>query len=72
MFVSSSLAVILAAYNEEEGIAPTLSELKSVLNNPYLVVVDGKSSDRTIELSKKLGAEVLIQDRKGKGVAQGS
>ncbi len=65
----SPLAVVLAAYNEEEGIAPTICELKEVLNEPHLVVVDGKSSDRTLELAKDLGAEVLIQSGKGKGNA---
>ena len=60
------LAVVLAAYNEEEGIAPTICELKEVLHEPHLVVVDGKSSDRTLELAKDLGAEVLIQRGKDK------
>lgn len=69
MFSSSSLAVVLAAYNEEEGISPTLNELKEVLNEPHLVVVDGKSSDRTLELARDLGAEVLFQKGKGKGNA---
>lgn len=63
----SPLAVVLAAYNEEEGIAPTLSELKEVLSEPYLVVVDGQSSDRTFELAQGLGADVLLQRIKGKG-----
>ena len=65
----SPLTVVLAAYNEEEGISPTLCELKAVLNEPRLVVVDGKSSDRTLELAKDMGAEVLIQNGKGKGNA---
>ena len=63
------LAVVVAAYNEEEGIAPTICELKEALNKPDLVVVDGKSSDRTLEIAKDLGAEVLIQRGKGKGNA---
>ena len=69
LFSSSSLAVVLAAYNEEEGIVPTLYELKEVLTKPFLVVVDGKSSDRTFELAKDLGAEVIIQKGVGKGNA---
>lgn len=69
MRCSPLLAIVLAAYNEEEGIAPTLCELKEVLNEPHLVVVDGKSSDRTLELAKDLGAEVLLQKGKGKGNA---
>ena len=63
------LSVIVAAYTEEEGIAPTLCELKAVLNKPNLLVVDGNSSDRTLELAKDLGAEVIIQNGKGKGNA---
>ena len=63
----SPLTVVLAAYNEEEGIAPTICELKEVLSEPHLLVVDGQSSDRTIELAKDLGAEVLLQRTKGKG-----
>ena len=65
----SSLTVIIAAINEEEGIGPTIYELKTTLNEPNLVIVDGKSSDRTIEIAKDLGAEVLIQKGKGKGSA---
>ena len=65
----SPLAVVLAAYNEEEGIAPTISELKEVLNKPCLIVVDGKSSDRTLERAKDLGADILIQEGTGKGNA---
>jgi len=61
--------VIVAAYNEEEGITPTLCELKDVLNKPNLFVVDGNSSDRTLELAKDQGAEVIIQNGKGKGNA---
>ena len=67
--VSTSLAVVVAAYNEEEGIVPTLCELKEVLNQPNLLVVDGNSSDKTLELAKDLGANILIQRGKGKGSA---
>ncbi len=62
----SPLAVVIAAINEEEGIGPTICELKTILNEYHLVVVDGKSSDKTIEIAKDLGAEVLIQKGKGK------
>ena len=65
----SPLAVVVAAYNEEEGIAPTISELKEFLDDPHLVVVDGRSSDRTLTVAKDLGAEVLIQIGNGKGDA---
>ncbi|TRZ47973.1 MAG: glycosyltransferase [Dehalococcoidia bacterium] len=46
-----------------------MSEYKETINEAQIIVVDGKSSDRTIEFSEKLGAEVIIQDGKGKGDA---
>jgi len=66
---SCSALVMIAALNEEEGIGPTLAELKDVLENPKLLVVDGKSTDRTVEIAKEIGAEVLVQEDRGKGNA---
>ncbi len=67
--IHSSISVVIATLNEEEGIGPTLSELQKVLNYPYTVVVDGNSVDRTIEIAKNMGADVLLQEGKGKGDA---
>ncbi len=67
--IRSDVLVVIAALNEEEGIGPTIGELQKVLDNPYLVVVDGNSVDRTIEIAKNMGADVLLQEGKGKGDA---
>jgi glycosyltransferase involved in cell wall biosynthesis len=61
--------VIIAALNEEKGIGPTISELKENLGASRILVVDGKSSDRTVEIAEKYGVEVIIQDGIGKGDA---
>jgi len=50
----SPILVVIATLNEEEGIGPTLEELKNVLSNCSLIVVDGNSADRTVEIAKKL------------------
>jgi glycosyltransferase involved in cell wall biosynthesis len=63
------ISVVLATLNEEKGIGPTIEELQKVLNDPLLIVVDGKSVDRTVEIAKNMGADVLLQDGKGKGDA---
>jgi glycosyltransferase involved in cell wall biosynthesis len=63
------VSVVIATLNEEQGIGPTLEELQKVLADPYLVVVDGKSVDRTIEIAKNKGANVFLQEGKGKGDA---
>ena len=64
-----SSQVIIAALNEEEGIAPTIVEMKSNLGGVKILVVDGGSTDRTVEVAKDLGAEIAFQDRSGKGDA---
>lgn len=63
------ISVVIAALNEEEGIGPTLEELQNVLGKSRLLVVDGNSVDRTVEIAKKMGADVLLQEGKGKGDA---
>lgn len=65
----SIVSVVIATLNEEKGIGPTLAELQRVLPSPYLIVVDGNSVDRTIEIAENMGAEVLLQEGKGKGDA---
>jgi dolichol-phosphate hexosyltransferase len=67
--IHSSISVVIATLNEEEGIGPTIGEMQKVLNNPYMVVVDGNSVDRTIEIAKNMGADVMLQEGKGKGDA---
>jgi dolichol-phosphate mannosyltransferase len=64
-----STRVIIAALNEEEGIGVTIAELQMHLSNPRVLVVDGKSSDKTVEIAKNLGAEIAFQDGRGKGDA---
>jgi glycosyltransferase involved in cell wall biosynthesis len=67
--IRSSILVVIATLNEEEGIGPTIGEMQKVLNNPYMVVVDGNSVDRTIEIAKNMGADVMLQEGRGKGDA---
>jgi len=64
-----SVLVIIAALNEEEGIGPSLAELIEVLEDSRYLVVDGNSVDRTVEIAKEMGAEVLFQQGSGKGDA---
>lgn len=61
--------VVVAALNEEAGIGPTLVELRHYLENPRVLVIDGKSIDRTAEVARSLDAEVIVQDGQGKGDA---
>jgi dolichol-phosphate mannosyltransferase len=64
-----STQVIIAALNEEEGIGLTIAELHAHLRYPRVLVVDGKSTDRTVEVAKSMGADIISQDGSGKGDA---
>ena len=61
--------VIIAALNEETGVGHTLTEINSSLENPLCLVVDGRSTDRTVEVAKEYGAQILFQKGIGKGDA---
>jgi dolichol-phosphate mannosyltransferase len=61
--------IFIAALNEEEGIGATISELSEKLNASRIIVIDGYSNDRTVDIAKKCGAEIIFQDGKGKGDA---
>jgi dolichol-phosphate hexosyltransferase len=66
---NSLTQVIIAALNEEEGIGPTVSEFIDILGSPRVLVVDGRSTDRTVEVAEGRGAEIILQDGLGKGDA---
>lgn len=61
-----SVLVMVATLNEEEGIGPTLAELREALEDPRFLVVDGNSMDRTVEIAKEMGTDVLFQEGIGK------
>ncbi len=59
--------VLIPTLNEEATIGPLVQEFAG-MGYPVLVV-DGHSADRTVELARAAGAEVLLQEGKGKGAA---
>jgi len=69
MRIRYSAQLVIAALNEEPGIGLTISEMKDTLADLQVIVVDGKSSDRTVDIARSLGAEVIFQDGSGKGDA---
>jgi dolichol-phosphate mannosyltransferase len=64
-----STEAFIAALNEEEGVGATISELTENINLRRILVIDGHSVDRTVEVAKDHGADIIFQDGKGKGDA---
>lgn len=52
------LSVVLATFNEEKNIARCLSSVKDIASE--IVVVDGSSKDKTVEIAEKYGAKVHV------------
>ncbi|MEM1961506.1 MAG: glycosyltransferase family 2 protein [Sulfolobales archaeon] len=62
------ITVLIPTLMEEEAIGLVLSELKSE-GYTNILVVDGHSTDRTVEIAKSMGVEVTYQDGRGKADA---
>ena len=61
--------IFIPALNEEIGVGATISELTENINAKRILVIDGHSTDRTVQIAKDHGAEIFFQDGKGKGDA---
>ncbi len=66
-------SIIIPALNERDNLGPLLQGLKGVLDGLVpsweVVVVDGGSTDGTVELARRRGASVIFQTEPGYGGA---
>jgi glycosyltransferase involved in cell wall biosynthesis len=68
--VPAEIAVVVAARNEEERLGDTLAALRSAFPGARLIVADDASTDRTPDIAREAGAEVVRAPRNvGKGPA---
>lgn len=65
---NSDVTVIIPAFNEAHNIADVMHELVQ-MGYRNILVIDGNSRDRTIQVAKDMGANVLLQSGNGKGAA---
>ncbi len=54
------LSLCLATHNEETNLDPCLESAKNIVDE--IVIVDGLSTDKTVEIAKKYGARVILTD----------
>jgi glycosyltransferase involved in cell wall biosynthesis len=60
--------VIIPTLNEERSIAEVIRELNH-LGYHNILIADGNSQDRTVEIAKEFGANIMVQNGTGKGTA---
>lgn len=56
------ISVAIATFNEERCLKECLDSVKELADE--IVVVDGSSTDRTVEIAKSFGAKVILTDNK--------
>jgi glycosyltransferase involved in cell wall biosynthesis len=61
------LSVVIITRNEEANIARTLQSVQPLLadGNGEIIIVDSGSTDRTVEIAKRFGAKVFVEEWKG-------
>lgn len=60
-------SIVVPARDEEETIGAVLRDIRDLTDD--LIVVDGASSDRTVEIATQYGARILQDEGRGKGDA---
>lgn len=60
--MKKTLSVVLATFNEEKNLASCLDSIKDLADE--IIIVDGTSQDKTVEIAKKYGAKVKITTNK--------
>jgi len=65
--LSPAVVAVIPVLNEAGAISNTLQRLPPVIN--HTIVVDGGSTDTTVAEARALGAEVIVESRRGYGRA---
>ncbi len=64
---SKKILVQIPCLNEEMGIGNVISKIKKKIPNVRVIVYDNGSTDNSVDISKRKGAEVRFVKKKGKG-----
>jgi dolichol-phosphate hexosyltransferase len=67
VYKSQSITVIIPCLNEEQGIEKVLSRMPDFVDQ--VIVVDNGSEDRTSEVAREFGAQVIREEVRGYGRA---
>jgi|SRR5262245_30166265 len=61
------ISLVIPCYNEEGGVRQVLSRVPAAVDQ--VIVVDNASTDRTAEVARAAGAQVVSESRRGYGAA---
>jgi len=60
------ISIIIPALNEEDSIRETLDALR-IFERAEIILVDGKSTDRTVSIAENYNVKILHASRRGRG-----
>src|SRR3954471_20044539 len=66
---TSTLTILIPCLNEERQIASVVREYAAVFPRAEILVVDNGSEDRTPQVARDAGAQVIVEKRRGKARA---
>lgn len=67
------ISIIIPAFNEEKYIENTLKSIQAIDTNSWdveLLIIDGSSKDKTAEIARTYGAQVIVIPHRGIGYAR--
>ena len=67
-FEKYKVNLIIPALNEEESIAKVIKEFRGCKDIDNITVVDTNSTDKTVEIAKSLGVEVITKEKLVNGI----
>jgi glycosyltransferase involved in cell wall biosynthesis len=65
----ADVVILIPCHNEEKTIVTTLEEIKRIIPDGHLIVIDNLSDDETANLARSAGATVIAEPQQGKGFA---
>jgi glycosyltransferase involved in cell wall biosynthesis len=65
MYKGQTITVIMPCLNEEQGVEQVLTRMPEFVDQ--VIVVDNGSTDRTSEVARRFGAQVIREDARGYG-----
>ena len=66
---SRDLAILIPCLDEEKGVAAVVTEYREAFPGARILVVDNGSTDKTAEVARASGSEVVSEPRRGKARA---
>ena len=65
--MKKKIVVQIPCLNEEKGISSVIKQIKIIIPKSRIIVYDNGSTDKSVQIAKKHGAEVRFINKQGKG-----